>query len=117
MARTKEGMPEGQGEGGLLDFLFLLTEQLLILILLLFFLFLRDHVEVDGVDLHHLELDLALRATEDLTFLDFVFVYVNLGCAFGTPNHGRNLLMRGSTAFPAGVLYTALTPESERNSE
>ena len=42
-----------------------------------FFLFLFDHVQLNRVGMHHLELDVAIGTSEDLALLDLVFVQVN----------------------------------------
>jgi hypothetical protein len=45
--------------------------------LLLLFLFLFDHVQLNRVGMHHLELDVAIGTSEDLALFDLVFVQVN----------------------------------------
>src|SRR6476661_8501957 len=51
----------------------------------------RDDVQMDGVRLRDLELGFALGATQDLAFLDLVFVDVDFGGTFWTTNHGSIL--------------------------
>jgi hypothetical protein len=48
---------------------------------------LGDDVQMDGMDLRDFEFGLALWATQDLTFFDFVFVDVDLGGTFRAANH------------------------------
>ena len=55
----------------------------------LVFVFIRDHVETNRMYLNDLDLSLALRAVEDLAFLYFVFVNVNLDGTFRTADHSR----------------------------
>ncbi len=62
-----------------------------------FFLFILvvfgERNDVHRMHLRHLELDVALRATENLAFFYFVFIQVHLGVAFGTLDHGHGLLL------------------------
>src|SRR5579859_3361217 len=67
------------------------------------FFFVGDYVQMDRMDLQNLELDIALRASEDFAFLDFVLVHVNFGVAFRTSNHGRFSL--GAKSATESVLY------------
>ncbi len=92
-----KGCQEKQGKK-LFAFLFLFIQNFLLLGGLFFLFFVGDDVETNGVDLHHLEFDLALRAAQNLALFDFVFVHVNLGDAFRTPDHGENLLTKGSNS-------------------
>jgi hypothetical protein len=48
---------------------------------------LGDDVQMDGMDLRDFEFGLALWATQDLTFFDFVFVDVDFGGTFRAANH------------------------------
>jgi hypothetical protein len=50
-----------------------------------------DDVEVNGMDLRNFELGFTLRATQDLAFLDLVFVDVDFGGTFGAADHGSIL--------------------------
>src|SRR5574341_938226 len=98
MKVRSEGMPGGKGSL-LLCFLFFFIQKDF-LPFFLFFLFLGffgDHVEVNRVSLHHLEFDLALRATQDFAFFDFIFVHVDFGGAIGTANHGISSSQSGRT--------------------
>jgi hypothetical protein len=62
-------------------------------LLLVFFVFIviivfRNDVQMDGMDLRNLQFRLALWATENLAFFDFVFVDVDLGGTFWAADHG-----------------------------
>src|SRR5216684_5347345 len=50
-----------------------------------------DEVQVDGMRLGDLEFGFALGTTQDLAFLDFVFVDVDFGGTFRATNHGSTL--------------------------
>jgi hypothetical protein len=50
-----------------------------------------DYIQVDGMDLRDFQFGLALWATENLAFFDFVFVDVDLGGTFGAADHGSIL--------------------------
>src|SRR5712692_640082 len=111
MAQAGDGMPDEATEE-LLNLLFLFSQHFLLFLILLFFLFfLGDDVEVDRVGLHHLEFDLALRAAQDFAFFHFVFVHVNLGGAFGTPNHGETSLRGARTRSERAYYITPRAPK------
>jgi hypothetical protein len=50
-----------------------------------------DDVQMDGMDLRDFEFGLALWATQNLAFFDFVFVDVDLGGTFRAADHGSIL--------------------------
>jgi hypothetical protein len=50
-----------------------------------------DDVQMHGMDLRDFQLRLALRATENLAFFDFVFVDVDFSGTFRAANHGSIL--------------------------
>ena len=57
------------------------------LLLVLFFVFLvvqviRYDVQMDGMRLRDFELGFALGTTQDLAFLDFVFIHIDFGGTF-----------------------------------
>jgi hypothetical protein len=62
-----------------------------ILFLLVLIVFGNDD-EMHRVSLRHFQLDVALRTTQDLAFLYFIFVQVNLCVAFRTLGHEDSLL-------------------------
>ncbi len=75
---------------------------------------LGDNIQVDGVHLRDLQLGLALRATQDFAFFDFVFIDVDFGGTFRAADHGfflrRDVHRAGVPSFATatvGVLYTA----------
>jgi hypothetical protein len=100
----------------LLFVLFLLTQHFFLrLAELLFFLFFaRDDVELNRVELHDFEFRFALRAAQDFTFLDLVFVNVQLGGAFRTPNHGENLLCEESNRIRGAYYITPPAASGKR---
>jgi hypothetical protein len=51
----------------------------------------RNHVQMNRMDLRHLKLRLALRATKNLPLLDFVFIDVDFGGTFRAADHGSVL--------------------------
>jgi hypothetical protein len=63
--------------------------------LLLFFLFIiiifGNDVQMDGMDLRDFQLGLALWATENLAFFDFILVNVDFGGTFRAADHGSIL--------------------------
>jgi hypothetical protein len=66
------------------------------LFLFVFFIFViihvfGDDVQVDGMDLRDFQFGLALGATENLAFFDFVLVDVDLGGTFWAADHGSIL--------------------------
>src|SRR5207245_1372238 len=77
-----------------------------------------DEDEMNGVDLRHLELGLALGAIQNFAFFHFVFIHINLCGTLGTPYHGlssfaefapRHAIGKKTRTFPRlGVLYTAM---------
>jgi hypothetical protein len=84
------------------------------LVLFFFIQFIGDEVEVNGVCLRHFELGLALGATQNLAFFDFVFVDVDFGGTFRAADQGsilrKGLLGSGVTRSASAtvrVLYTA----------
>src|ERR1700680_1246099 len=96
-------------------FFLLFVRSVAVLAFLFFFFFLvfvvivqivGDDVEVNGVGLRNLELGFALRATEDLALLDFVFVDVDFGGTFGAADHGSILR---SVVQKVGAARTAST--------
>src|SRR4030088_804102 len=76
-----------------------------------------DDVQMDGMDLRDFQFGLALWATENLAFFDFVFVDVDFGGTFGTTDQGSilrtcNVYQRSAPlrprAPPLSVLYTGV---------
>jgi hypothetical protein len=55
----------------------------LVLVVIIF----RDNIQAHRMDLSDFKLRVALQASEDFALLDFVFVEVNLGIAFGASHH------------------------------
>src|SRR5215472_2843157 len=88
----------------------------LALLLFLFFFLVEvigDEVQVHRMGLRDFELGFALGTTQNLAFLDFVFIHIDFGGTFRTTNHGSSLptLARSCggtrTAPPScSVLYT-----------
>jgi hypothetical protein len=81
--------------------------------LFLFFVFIvveifGDDVEVNGMDLRHLELGFTLGATEDLAFFDFVFVDVDFGRTLGAADHGSILRRMNCRVGAAGIASTTV---------
>jgi hypothetical protein len=64
-----------------------------------------DNVQMDGMDLRDFEFGLALWATQNLAFFDFVFVVVDLGGTFRAADHGSIL----RTDIKVGAARTAST--------
>ena len=58
------------------------------LILLEFIAILGDDVELNRMDLHDLEFDVAFRTGHDFAFFHFVFVQIDFRIAVGTAGHG-----------------------------
>jgi hypothetical protein len=81
-----------------LNFFFLfviLFEKVIRIVRLLVFVIIvivRDDIDLDGVNLHNFHFGFALGTGQDFAFLDFVFVNIDFGGAFRTPDHGENLL-------------------------
>jgi len=102
-------------------FLFFLVPFLVVLVGFFAFFFVveivGDEDEMNGVDLRHLELGLALGAIQNFAFFHFVFIHINLCGTLGTPYHGlssfaefapRHAIGKKTQTFPRlGVLYTA----------
>src|SRR5215472_19101343 len=67
------------------------------LFLVLFFVFfflvevIGDEVQVHRMGLRDFELGFALGTTQNLAFLDFVFIHIDFGGTFRTTNHGSSL--------------------------
>jgi hypothetical protein len=62
--------------------------------LLLFFVFIiiiGNDIQMDGMDLRDFQLGLALWATENLAFFDFILVDVDFGGTFRAADHGSIL--------------------------
>jgi hypothetical protein len=64
-----------------------------------------DDVQMDGMDLRDFEFGLALWATQNLAFFDFVFVDVDFGGTFRAADHGSIL----RTDIKVGAARTAST--------
>src|SRR6266436_1150307 len=69
------------------------------LLLFVFFVFViihifGDDVQMDGMALRDFQFGLALWATENFAFFDFVFVYVDFGRTFRAADHGSILRTR-----------------------
>jgi hypothetical protein len=90
-------------------------------LLLVFFVFViiiqifRDDVQMDGMDLRNFQFGFALWATENLAFLDLIFVDIDFGGAFRAADHGSILRKRLERSAPLGprppqssVLYTGV---------
>ncbi len=98
----------------------------LVLFVFLFVEILGDEVQVDRMHLRNLQLGLALRATQDFAFFDFVFIDVDFGGTFRAADHGfflrRDVHSAGVPSFATatvGVLYTAsreVNPRAGRGS-
>jgi hypothetical protein len=74
-----------------------------------------DDIQMHGMDLRDFQLRLALRATENLAFFDFVFVDVDFSGTFRAADHGsilRTCIKKaappGLRAPPLSVLYTGV---------
>jgi hypothetical protein len=124
MMPQKQGMLERKEKALLLVVLFFLVflfqkipvfGDLFFFFLVFFFIqFVGDKIEVNGVGLRHFELGLALWATQNLAFLDFVFIDIDFGGTFGAADHG-SILRKGlpgsgvtrSASATVRVLYTA----------
>src|SRR5216683_2643576 len=81
-----------------LVFLIIVVDEIAVFTGLVFFVivvfFVRvigDEIQVDGMRLGDLEFGFALGTTQDLAFLDFVFVDVDFGGTFRATNHGSTL--------------------------
>src|SRR6267378_3546464 len=73
-----------------------------------------NDVQMDGMDLRDFQLGLALRATENLAFFDFILVDVDFGGTFWAADHG-SILRKWFMSAPLGprapqssVLYTGV---------
>ena len=66
-------------------------------VLFVFFLVIifGDGINLDRMNLDDLHLGFTLRTGQDFAFFHFIFVDVNFGSAFGTADHGENLLENG----------------------
>jgi hypothetical protein len=97
-AGRKEDAPDTQDDERLFLVFFLIVIILFLgevailgnLLLLVFFLFiiLGNDVQVDGMDLRNLQFGLALRATENLAFFDFILVHIDFSGTFRAADHG-----------------------------
>jgi hypothetical protein len=79
-------------------FLFLVFQQVAIFAnLALFFLFvffiqvIGDEIQMDGVRLRDFQFGFAFRTTQDLAFLDFVFIHVDFSGTLRATDHGSHL--------------------------
>jgi hypothetical protein len=76
--------------------------------LLLFFVFIiiiGNDIQMDGMDLRDFQLGLALWATENLAFFDFILVDVDFGGTFRAADHGSIL----RKWFKVGAAWTTST--------
>ena len=80
-------------------FFVILVELVSVFRLLVFFFLLvviiRNGINLDRVNLDDLHLGFALGTGQDFAFFHFIFVDVNFSSAFGTADHGENLLENG----------------------
>jgi hypothetical protein len=58
-----------------------------LVIVVVIVLVVRDDIQVDGMRLRNFEFGFALRATENLAFLDFVFIDIDFGGTFRATDH------------------------------
>src|SRR5215470_11063125 len=76
---------------------------LLVKFLVLFVVFLEligNRIQGHRMGLRHLELGLALGAAEDLSLLNFVFVYINFGGTLWATEHGSILRFNLGATIP-----------------
>jgi hypothetical protein len=66
-----------------------------LLVLFLLIVIVRDGINLDRMNLNDLHLGFTLGTGQDFAFFHFIFVDVNFGSAFGTADHGENLLENG----------------------
>src|SRR6476660_8890060 len=85
----------------------------LFFLVVLFIQIIGDKVYVHGVSLRNLEFGFTLGTTQDLAFLDFIFVHIDFGGTFWTTNHGvilrrvvRKVAVPGRPPPLRSVLYT-----------
>jgi hypothetical protein len=64
---------------------------LLIFLVVLFVQIIRDDVQMDGMRLRNFHLGFAFGTTQDLAFLDFVFIHIDFGGTFRATDHGSIL--------------------------
>jgi hypothetical protein len=65
---------------------------LFLVILIIFFVrIISNEIQVDRVRLRDLEFGLTLGTTQDLAFLDFVFIDIDFGGTFRATDHGSTL--------------------------
>src|SRR5712671_3100925 len=83
-------------------------------VLLVIIVIIGNDVQMDGMDLRDFQLGLALRATENLAFFDFILVDVDFGGTFWAADHG-SILRKWFMSAPLGprapqssVLYTGV---------
>jgi hypothetical protein len=86
----------------------------LLLVLFVIIVIIGNDVQMDGMDLRDFQLGLALRATENLAFFDFILVDVDFGGTFWAADHG-SILRKWFMSAPLGprapqssVLYTGV---------
>jgi hypothetical protein len=65
--------------------------------LVLVFVIFRDNIQAHRMDLSDFKLRIALQTSEDFALLDFVFVEINLGIAFGASHHVKFSFMAKSS--------------------
>jgi hypothetical protein len=68
-----------------------LSSLFLFFVFVLFIEVIGNEIQVHGMSLRDLQLGLALRATQDFTFFDFVFVDVDFSGTFRAADHGSIL--------------------------
>src|SRR5882757_2444016 len=73
----------------------------LLLVLFVIIVIIGNDVQMDGMDLRDFQLGLALRATENLAFFDFILVDVDFGGTFWAADHG-SILRKWFMSAPLG---------------
>ena len=69
----------------------ILPDLRLIFLFVFFIHIIGDEVQMDGMRLRNFQLGFALGATQNLAFLDFVFVHIDFGGTFRATDHGSIL--------------------------
>jgi hypothetical protein len=70
----------------------------LFLVIVFIIFVVRDDIQVDGMRLRNFEFGFAFRATQDLAFLDFVFIDIDFGGTFRAADHESILRKIGRRA-------------------
>jgi hypothetical protein len=85
--RTVEASEDGKWRSGIVSVLRLLFFGVGVFLVIILYVPFVHRLEFDGIGGDHLEVRAALRARDDLPFIDFIFLDVEIGLAFRAVQH------------------------------